>query len=205
MDTKNTPYSIKKPNGWDSIADYSRGGEKPTAKSAQQALDELLENIKLLNCEYFPDVVNAILRRLPGKVEAENYGHKGLLKSYSVNDTTLTSKFYRTSEHVPIELIDSNKESWISEQCIKLEKDEWTVYEMNVDKSQSYSAVIRFKAVNAPAKCKLTLNGQSKEIEIAEPGWIDKDIGALEFKHGINSVKIFVSSGTINFDWFMFE
>ena len=40
---------------------------------------------------------------------------------------------------------------------------------------------------------------------IAETGWIDKNVGILEFKYGINSVKIFVSSGIINFDWFIFE
>jgi aryl-phospho-beta-D-glucosidase BglC (GH1 family) len=205
MDTKNTPYSIKKPTGWDAIADYSRGGEKPDAKLAQQALDELLENIKLLNCEYFPDVVNAILRRVPGKVEAENFGHKGLLKSYSVKDTIQTAKFYRTSEHVPIKIIDSNKESRVSEQCIILGKDEWTVYEINGLKQQSYNAIIRLKTVDAPAKFKLTLNEQTKEIELTETGWINYNTGALEIKQGINSIKTFVSSGTMYFDWFIFE
>ena len=205
MDTKNTPYSIKKPANWNTIANYSRGGEKPAAKLAQQAFDELLENIKLLNCEYFPDVVNAIMRRVPGKVEAENYGHKGLLKSYFVQDTAHTAKFYRTSEHVPIEIIDADEKSRVSEQCIKLEKGEWTVYEKNGRKAQSYNTVIRLKAAKVPSKFKLTLNGQTKEIMIAETGWIDKNVGILEFKYGINSVKIFVSSGIINFDWFIFE
>jgi hypothetical protein len=59
--------------------------------------------------------------------------------------------------------------------------------------------------VNEPAKFKLTLNGQTNEIELTETGWIDKNTGALEFRNGINFVKVFVISGTINFDWFKFD
>lgn len=37
MDTVNTPYSIKKPEGWDAIVQYSRGGTKPDTALAQKA------------------------------------------------------------------------------------------------------------------------------------------------------------------------
>ena len=205
MDTETTPYSKKKPAGGDAIGEYPHGGEKPAAESAQKALGEFLENIKLANCEYFPEVVNAILRRMPGKVEAENYGHSGLHKSYLVKDTSEIAKFYRTSEHVPIEIIDAHEEERVSEQCIRLAEGEWAVYEINQLEKQSYDAVIRLKAENVPSKFKLTLNGQTKEIELTETDWIDKNIGILEFKHGVNSVKILASSGTINFDWFIFK
>ena len=86
METTNTPYSIKTPPGWDAIRTYTRSGTKPSAAAAQKACDELIENIKLANCVYFPDVVSAIFRRVPGRIEAENYGHEGLNQSYSVRD-----------------------------------------------------------------------------------------------------------------------
>jgi len=38
MDTKNTPYSIKKPEGWDKIAAFSRGGEKPEYQTGKLRL-----------------------------------------------------------------------------------------------------------------------------------------------------------------------
>src|SRR5690606_31234963 len=78
MDTHNTPYSIVKPEGWDAIAEYTRNDSiKPSKELAEKAFNELLENIKLENCTYYPDVVNSILRTVPAKIEAENYGHNG--------------------------------------------------------------------------------------------------------------------------------
>jgi len=55
MNTKNTPYSIDKPEGWDEITAYSRGEGKPSRELAQKAFDELLENVKIENCVPFPD------------------------------------------------------------------------------------------------------------------------------------------------------
>ncbi len=60
MDTQNTPYSINKPENWDLIAEYTRGGAKPDSLLAEKAFNDLLENIKLANCVYFEDVTNAI-------------------------------------------------------------------------------------------------------------------------------------------------
>ncbi|MBL0356645.1 MAG: cellulase family glycosylhydrolase [Chitinophagaceae bacterium] len=100
MDTENTPYSIKKPVSWDLIAEYTRGGAKPDAQLAEKIFNELLENIKISNCDYFEDVCNAILTRIPAKIEAENYGFDGFSHSYYIADTTNKSKFYRKNEPV---------------------------------------------------------------------------------------------------------
>ncbi len=66
-----------RPRKIEKIVAYSRGRDKPPAEVAQRAFDELIENIKLENCVYFPDLVNAMFRCVPGKVEAEDYGHGG--------------------------------------------------------------------------------------------------------------------------------
>jgi hypothetical protein len=104
MDTVNTPYSIKRPRDWDGVAAYSRGEAKPTKEAAQRAFDELLRNIRLENCVYHPEVVNAMLRRAPGRIEAENYGHRGRNVSYAVKNSAQHSAFYRTAEPVTIKL-----------------------------------------------------------------------------------------------------
>src|SRR5262249_23274269 len=145
MDTLNTPYSINPPQGRDEIVRYSKGGEKPSQPVAQKAFDQLLQNIKLENCRYFPDVVSAIFRRVPGKVEAENYGHEGSGKSYSVKDNAQRSKFYRKSEPVLIELLKD--EGWASEQAVHLKTDEWTAYAINSLVPAGYSGELRLPAV----------------------------------------------------------
>jgi hypothetical protein len=201
MDTRNTPYSINKPEGWDEISAYTTGRAKPSKELAQKAFDELLKNIKLENCVYFPDVVNAIFCRVPGKAEAENYGHEGLNKSYFVKDTNYKAKRYRISEPVPIEPIDIQAGRFYSEQCIKLDAGEWTAYEINSGEPRDYTAVVRAQAATVPAAFTLSLNGQTKGIKITEVGWNDISLKAMKFSEGINNLKLSVSSGTIYFDW----
>jgi endoglucanase len=205
MDTRNTPYSINKPAGWDEIRAYSQGKDKPSKESAKRAFDELIENIKLENCEYFPDVVNAILRRVPGKVEAENYGHEGLNKSFYVKDTDRKAKYYRTSEPVLIELIEGRGNRWISEQCIKLKAGEWTAYDINSSKSQSCEVVVRAKAESLPAAFTLSLNNQAVDINMTETDWVDLKAKEMGLAKGPNKIKITVKSGEACFDRFNFK
>ena len=54
-----------------------------------------------------------------GRIEAENYGHDGPNQSYFVKDASHLSKYYRTSEPVPVEPI-SGVDLWSSQQGIRL-------------------------------------------------------------------------------------
>jgi hypothetical protein len=205
MDAKNGPYSIKRPAGWDEIIAYSRGGARPSKETAQKAFDGLLQNIKLENCEYRGDVVNALFHRVPGKVEAENYGHEGLNKSYYVKDVNFVSKYYRITEPVPVEVIVDQSKERSSGQCIRLDAEEWTAYKINSQKQQTYNTVVRAKAETIPATFIFLLNGQSKEIEITEQGWNDINLKAQKFSQGVNNLKLEVKNSIINFDWVKFE
>ena len=201
MDTVNTPYSIKRPAGWDQVAAFSRGEEKPSRQAAQKALDELLENIKLENCVYFPDVVNAIFRRVPGKVEAENYGHDGNRKSYSVSDPSSKSEYYRKSEPVPVVIADEKG----AEKSIRLQAAEWTAYTVNSIQAQNYTGTIRLNAETAPASFTFSVGEQKKTVTVAETDWKEIDLDSIKLSEGENHLQINVDKGSILFDWLQFE
>ena len=201
MDTVNTPYSIKRPDGWDQVAAFSRGNDKPSRDVAQKALNELLENIKLENCVYFPDVVNAIFRRVPGKVEAENYGHEGKGKSYFVSDPSSKSEYYRTSEPVAVMIADEKG----AHKSIRLQAGEWTVYTVGSLKTQNYTGTIRLKAETSPASFIFSVGEQEKTINIDETDWKDIDLGSIKLSEGENRLRIDVDTGAIQFDWLRFE
>ncbi|MEQ1799090.1 MAG: cellulase family glycosylhydrolase [Lacibacter sp.] len=148
MDTQNTPYSINKPGKWDLISEYSKGGAKPDAVLAEGVFNELLENIKLSNCTYFEDVCNAILTRVPAKIEAENYGHDGFNHSYFVSDTVNKSKFYRKSEPVKINLDSKVQDQFWSEQSIELQQSEWVVYNFESLTEKKYKITLRYQQLN---------------------------------------------------------
>ncbi len=172
MNTKNTPYSINKPQGWDEITAYTRAEVKPSRVLAQKAFDELAENIKIEKCVYYPDVANAIFRRVPGKVEAENYGHRGLNRSYFVRDTVQKAAVYRTSEPVPVEPMESAANTRIYEQCLRLGEKEWTVYEINSLEPRTCKATVKVKTEGAAVSWTFTLNGRTKESHTHGTGWV---------------------------------
>lgn len=204
MDTTNTPYSIKSPQGWDAVRAYTRGGDKPSPEAAQKAFDELVENIKLANCTYFPDVVNAIFRRVPGRVEAENYGHDGPNQSYFVNDMAQKSKYYRTSEPVPVEQIaGSNRRS--AEQGIKLGEREWTAYTIRSQTARDYSPVMKAKANGGPAVIELSAGGRTQEVPLTGTDWSEVPLKAVSFSQGANRLKVLVKSGAVSLDWIAFN
>ena len=204
METTNTPYSIKAPQGWDAIRTYTQGGAKPSAEAARKAFDQLTENIKIENCVYFPDVVNALFRRVPGRVEAENYGHDGPNQSYFVNDTAQNSKYYRTSEPVPIEPVTGSDRSSAG-QGIKLSERQWTAYTIHSRTPRDYSPVMRAKADGGPAVVELSINGHTQDVTITGTDWNDVALKTIPFSQGANRLKFLVKSGAVSFDWIAFE
>jgi hypothetical protein len=197
METTNTPYSIKTPEGWDTIRAYTRGGPKPSAEVARKAFDQLIENIKLQNCVYYPDVVNAVFRRVPGWVEAENYGHDGPNQSYFVNSTTQNSKYYRISEPVLIEPVGAG-------QGIRLSEREWTAYTTHSLTARGYSPVMRAKA-DGPAVVELSINGHTEEVTLKGTEWSEIALKAMPFSQGANRLKFLVKSGVVSLDWIAFN
>jgi endoglucanase len=207
MDTKNTPYSIKKPNNWGLVAEYTRGGAKPDTATSKVILDELLSNIKLANCEYYGDVVNAIFRRIPGKVEAENYGHGGFGTDYYVSDSTKKSGFYRTQEPVNIELIriDSTQRRHFTEQCIVLKPDEWTRYSFNSLSKADFKIIIKAASSAVPAKFQLECNGFKKEFELQSSQWDTLSTEGITMQAGLNKLLLKGVQGDARIDWMILE
>ncbi|HEX4263887.1 MAG TPA: cellulase family glycosylhydrolase [Verrucomicrobiae bacterium] len=199
MDTRNTPYSIKTPVHWEAVTGYSRGGDKPSSEIAQQAFDDLLKNIRVENCTYFPDVVNSMMRRVPTKIEAENYGEEGLNKSYFVKNPEQHSKFYRTSE--PVSVATTGTSRWNSGQYISLDSTEWTSYTVSSDAPQTCEVVVKARASSGPATLEITVGGEAKTVKISDKGWSEIPVGPLTVAQGGNRLKCTVKSGVADVDW----
>jgi len=198
MDTKNTPYSIKTPSGWNEIVAYIKTGTKPgSAVDAEKSFNEFLENIQLKNCICYPEVVNAMFRRLPVKIEAENYGHDGFQKSYFVKDTLTRSAVYRMKEPVPVKVFGKDK----SELCIELTAGEWVEYAFDCNTKPANKIVIRAKALKEPARITVAVNGIRSDIGIESLDWSESKSDAFRFIPGLNKLTVLIKSGTIQLDW----
>lgn len=205
MDTKNTPYSINKPDGWDLIAAYTGGAAKPGAAVAEKAFSQLLENIKLSNCQYFEDVTHAILTRIPAKIEAENYGFDGYNHSYFVLDTTSKSAFYRKNEPVKILLDSKDKDQFWSEQSIELQKSEWVVYHFECLHKRKHPLKIRASTSALPAELIIWINNKKTTHKVNTNLLTEASLGNFKLNKGNNIIKILVKSFNVKLDWIQFD
>jgi hypothetical protein len=207
METENTPYSIAAPKEWDAIRAYSEGGPKPSREVAQRAFDHLLHNIRLENCVCFPDVINAIFMRVPGTIEAENFGPEGLNKSYDVQEPAQKSQYYRLAEMVPITMIAENLEigHGHAEYAIELKAEEWAEYQVNSQELRDYVAKLRVRANPSPAIILVTCGGFSHELIVNSCDWMELKVPAMPLSMGTNRLRLLVKSGAIAVDWLKLE
>jgi hypothetical protein len=73
MQCASSPYSVKKPEHWDALLAYTKGGAKPSKTESVAMLDEYLENMKLENCVENPEVTNAVFRCPPCSLRATDF------------------------------------------------------------------------------------------------------------------------------------
>jgi hypothetical protein len=205
MDTKNTPYSIKKPENWDLISEYTKKGSKPDSALAEKVFNEFLENIKIENCDYLEDVCNAINTRIPGKIEAENYGFEGYNKSYFVLDTLNKSEFYRKSEPVKIKLDSKVKDQFWSDQSVELQKTEWLVYNFKSLEAKKHLLTMRASVIDLPAALEIWINNNKVNLTLRNKDLSELKVGNFKLKKGENKIKILVKSNSLKLDWFKFK
>jgi hypothetical protein len=199
MDADNGPISVKRPSQWDVIVAFSRGEAKPSSDTAQKIFDELLKNIRLENCDYHSTVVNAMLRRVPSRIEAENYGRGGRGISYAVKDAPRPSKYYRTGEPVPINVGEGRRPR--SSQFITLSATEWTAYTIESSEQQDCEIVARVRAPGAPAQAELSVGDKAFALNVTDNGWKELKVATTQFSRGANRLKWTVNQGTADLDW----
>jgi hypothetical protein len=200
MDTKNTPYSIKPPANWDKVVAYSRNGRKPPPEVSREAFDELLRNVRMENCVFYPDVVNAMMRQAPARIQAENFGQEGPGKSYQVKDTARKSAFYRQSESVLITTSGAATGKQ-SSQYITLNSAEWTAYSIASPANGNYEISLRARAGTTPAEIQLTIGDQVRSTTLANKSWSDVTIGTFSLHQGPNRIVVEVKKGAADLDW----
>lgn len=73
MENQNSPFSVRKPDGWEQIVSWTPGSVCPPKEEVWRCLDEYLDNMKLENCDMNEEVVNYAFRRQPSSVRAQDF------------------------------------------------------------------------------------------------------------------------------------
>jgi len=93
MGLANSPLTVKKPDGWDRIIEYAKGGPRPSYEESQAMLRTYLDNIKAENCVSNLDVTQACLRQPGFTVRGTDFDHfpgRGVSHSGTRGEDNLT-------------------------------------------------------------------------------------------------------------------
>jgi hypothetical protein len=199
LGAENGPCSVNVPQDWESVVAYSRGEAKPSREVAQRGFDELLRNIRLENCVFHPAVVNAMLRRVPARIEAENFGQEGANVSFGVKDASRHSSFYRLDEPVQISVEDETRRN--SARYISLSQGEWTAYDINNEAPRRCEIAVRARVRSGPASAQLQVGEQLLNIELTDKTWKELRPGTILMPAGPNRLKWMIKQGEVDLDW----
>lgn len=174
MDTLNSPYSVKKPDGWDLLLDYTEGGAHPGYAQARKILDSYLENMKLENCDS-NDVVNLSVFRQPGcTIKAIDFDEfPGAGESFSGIRKEENSYEYRIGTFMKI--VEGGEEyvksagfdcAW-KKYALEMKEGEFAVYSFN-DIKENSTVRLRYKALQDTKVRVLQDNQLLKELDMTK-------------------------------------
>jgi len=197
----NNPAQIVEPKGWSDIVDYvNSGASKPSREAAQATFDEFLENIQMSRCNYRKEVVNAMLRRVPARIQAENYGYKGPGKSFEVKWEPMKEPDYRR---------DGPAESLSAVYRIGHTADgEWLSYDVESPSDGTFDLHFRVASGGRRGALRVELDGQDFTGPIAVPftngsdNWTVISKTGVEIPKGTHALRLFVVTGGFDIDWF---
>jgi hypothetical protein len=219
------PLSIKKSPGYQTLLDYWEGRSgKPSAEYAKNALMELAENAKLENCEFHPDVIDAMMRqtgtdltkkfatnRVPGKIPAVHYDmgtneeayYDTQIANYQVSTgewTAWNNGFAYRNDGVDIE--PSSDSEGYPFNVGWIETDEWLKYTLTAVKTDSYNVKLRISSPSDAGIIHLVINNKVSNQNFSIPNtggwqnWETLDIGNIYIPQGNNSFTVqFVNGG----------
>jgi len=77
MDCTNSPVSIRPPQGWQDVLAYLQGGPHPGYERCIAIFTQLLENIRLENCDLHPEVTHHVMRCHTFEMRASDFDIDG--------------------------------------------------------------------------------------------------------------------------------
>ncbi len=225
----NNPLEVKIPKNYQKILDFwANKGAKPTPEEAYQGLMELAENLKLENCIYHKDVIDAMFRQT--KSDATKPFKKHIVNNNSIINAVdydlgrhgfayvdLDTGNYYISVNSDRNIgnrgytyrndgadIASEATNTASYYINHFETGEWLQYTIETPKSGNYALSFSVAAENADGKLQFLMNNNPiQTLNVPNTnGWEQwQTITSKSFtlKKGKNSIRIKAENGGFNF------
>ncbi len=222
----NQPLEIKAPNGYGRLLDYWSGkGEKPSRDDARRILDEWLENLKLENNIFHPDVVDAMFRQVTphGPIPfAENRIAEGTVlpaidfdlggQRIAYYDTDTASYHFtpgvdtqgNRGRSYRNDGVDIRSDS-TGYHVFHIEDGEWLHYTLDVAEAGLTRLVLRLASSSEQGRVAIRIDGQpvSETLSVPNTGgernWNDVELPIPAPGPGKHTLQIIAETGGFNF------
>ncbi len=230
VETISSPFSAPLPPAYDRVLKYWSGeGAKPTVDAAMNGLLEMARGLKLENCTFLPDVIDALTRpdfslrtlpyrdhRLPGFIAAVDYDMGAPNKAYKDSRSENTEGTggnawnngwkYR-NDGVDIEAC---RDVWGAPYNIGwIDDGEWQSYTVTADKGGIYDIELRVAAVGAGGQAVIRMDGLTLgAVSVPNTGgwqtWRTLTITDVAVEKGTHSLMHLAQRGGYNFSGMRF-
>jgi len=224
------PLSIPLLPAYQSLLNYwTNGGTPPSSSTAFAALMAQANVMKIEQCKYNKDVIDAMFRQvnntevipyannqIPGIVHAVNYDMGKYLSAYSDVDylqipqgTAYNSGYIYRNDGVDIEKCIDPFSNGYNVGWIKT--GEWLKYTVNIASSGTYNVLVNVSAPNTGGKIILSLNGTTigSILDVPATGgwqnWQYITIPNVWLPQGTNSLQVRLFFGNFNFSYIKFD
>ena len=222
----NQPLEIKQPEGYGRLLDYWSGkGEKPSRKDALRILNEWLENLKLENNIFHPDVVDAMFRQvqshepIPFKKNAVHHGAELSAVDFDLGrqriayyDTDTASYHYTPGMNTQgnrgrsyrNDGVDIRPDS-LGHHVFHIEDGEWLQYTVAVADEGITDLQLQVASETKTGSITVSIDGQTLAQPIAVPmtggveHWVRVPVEIPELTKGKNVIRIQAETGGFNF------
>ncbi len=223
----NNPLEVKLPPGYQKILDYwQKKGARPSEPEAFESLMKLAENLKLENCIYHKDVIDAMFRQTHSndvtpfkiivaktgiRVKATDYdmGRNGF--AYYDKDTanywvanggkhSVGNKGH-TYRNDGVDIYKEDEFSFVG----NFEIGEWLQYTVSSETEITCSLTLRVRS-QASAQIDIETNGRKSTATISpDEKWKDVEVKNVQLKSGRNAIRFKVIEGQPDFESFRFN
>lgn len=204
METSNSPYSIIAPRGWDELAQAIAANDRMETTRLEGILQAYLDGILLNQCEYHPEVAQAIFRRIPIAFPAIFYSRSSLIPSLKPR----TNVGFRSQDNTEIRFLDSQRtlphfghgqgQPWAPDDWMMLVGHPGDVYRYGVTAktSASHRISLRLTAYES-AMFSISVGSQTINVHVMDTNRKSLGVGSFVFKPGENFIDITIRTGKV--------
>jgi endoglucanase len=146
VETRTSPASITAPEGWELIRDRAHGGAEVPSDLAARILADLLHNMRLENCRWQQEIVNALLGFEPAVMPAWAFGYRDdgyqvaygrPLETIRANDPVSIEYLEPRAEEVNVfEHTDGREASPAETLVVRVAAGDWLHFDADADAAE---------------------------------------------------------------------